>query len=105
MQDPAVLKQRAKVNLVRDDELAKLLPVRETVVEVELSDGSHLSQRVSAVRGTPPNPMARNEVIGKARDLIEPVLGRETSTHLIETIFEIENVTDVSSLRRLLQRG
>ena len=31
MQDPAVLKQRAKVNLVRDEELAKLLPVRETV--------------------------------------------------------------------------
>jgi 2-methylcitrate dehydratase PrpD len=105
MQDPAVLKQRAKVNLVRDEELAKLLPVRETVVEVELSDGTHLSERVSAVRGTPRNPMTRNEVIGKARDLIEPVLGRETSTHLIETVFEIENVTEVRSLRRLLQRG
>jgi 2-methylcitrate dehydratase PrpD len=105
MQDPAVLKQRAKVNLVRDEELAKLLPVRETVVEVELSDGTHLSQRVSAVRGTPRNPMTRNEVTGKARDLIEPVLGRETSTHLIETVFEIENVTEVRSLRRLLQRG
>jgi 2-methylcitrate dehydratase PrpD len=105
MQDPAVLKQRAKVNLVRDEELAKLLPLRETVVEVELSDGTNLSERVSAVRGTPRNPMTRNEVIGKARDLIEPVLGRETSTHLIETIFEIESVTEVSSLRRLLQRG
>ena len=34
MQDPAVLKERAKVNLVRDEELAKLLPVRETVVEI-----------------------------------------------------------------------
>ena len=105
MQDAAVLKERAKVTLVRDEELAKLLPVRETVVEVELSDGTHLSQRVSAVRGTPRNPMTRNEVTGKARDLIEPVLGRETSTHLIETVFEIENVTEVRSLRRLLQRG
>jgi 2-methylcitrate dehydratase PrpD len=105
MQDPAVLKQRAKVNLVRDEELAKLLPVRETVVEVELSDGTHLSERVSAVRGTPRNPMTRNEVIGKARDLIEPVLGRETSAHLIETVFEIENVTEVRSLRRLLQHS
>jgi 2-methylcitrate dehydratase PrpD len=52
MQDPIVLKQRAKVNLVRDEELAKLLPVRETVVEVELSDGTQLSERVSAVRGS-----------------------------------------------------
>jgi hypothetical protein len=49
--------------------------------------------------------MTRNEVIGKASDLIEPVLGRETSTHLIETVFEIEDVTEVRSLRRLLQHG
>jgi 2-methylcitrate dehydratase PrpD len=47
MQDAAVLQQRAKVNLVRDDELAKLLPARETVVEIDLNDGTHLSERVS----------------------------------------------------------
>jgi 2-methylcitrate dehydratase PrpD len=105
MQDPAVLKQRTKVNLSRDDELAKLLPVRETVVEVELQDGTKLSERVSAVRGTPRNPMTRDEVIGKARDLTAPVLGRDTSTRLIETVFDIEKVTEVRGLRRLLQRG
>ena len=106
MQDVAVLKQRAKVNLVRDEELAKLLPARETVVEIELMDGTQLfSERISAVRGTPRNPMTRNEVIAKARDLTAPVLGRDTSTRLIETIFEIEKVTEVRGLRRLLQRG
>jgi len=105
MQDPAVLQQRAKVNLVRDDELAKLLPVREAVVEIELQDGAKLSERVSAVRGTPRNPMTRDEVIAKARDLTAPVLGRDTSTRLIETVFDIEKVTEVRSLRRLLQRG
>jgi 2-methylcitrate dehydratase PrpD len=105
MQDPAVLKQRAKINLVRDDELAKLLPVREAVVEIELQDGTKLSERVSAVRGTPRNPMTRDEVIAKARDLTAPVLGRDTSTRLIETVFDIEKVAEVRSLRRLLQRG
>src|SRR2546429_2562053 len=95
MQDPAVLNERAKVNLVRDEELAKLLPVRETVVEIDLADGTHLSERVSAVRGTPRNPMTRNEVIEKARDLTVPVLGPDQSTRLIETIFAIESVTDV----------
>jgi 2-methylcitrate dehydratase PrpD len=105
MQDPAVLKQRAKVNLVRDDELAKLLPARETVVEVELTDGTHLSERVSAVRGTPRNPMTRNEVIDKARDLMTPVLGRDNTARLTDTIFAIEKVTEVRALRRLLQRG
>lgn len=105
MQDAAVLKQRSKVNLVRDEELAKLLPVRETVVEIELNDGSKLSERVSAVRGTPRNPMGRSEVIDKARDLIAPVLGRDPTTRLIDTIFDIEKMTDTRSLRRLLQRS
>ena len=105
MQDAAVLKQRGKVNLVRDEDLAKSLPVRETVVEVELSDGSRLSERVSAVRGTPRNPMTRAEVIEKARDLTMPVLGRETSARLIDTIFNIEAVAEIRNLRRLVQHG
>jgi len=105
MQDAAVQKQRAKVNLVRDEELAKLLPLRETVVEIEFNDGKRLSERVSAVRGTTRNPMGRDEVIDKARDLITPVLGRESCTRLIETVLEIEKLTEIRSLRRLLQRG
>ena len=105
MQDPAALRQRAKVNLVRDEELAKFLPLREAIVEIELNDGTRLSERVSAVRGTPRNPMARAEVIEKAGDLIVPVLGRDSSKRLIEAVFAIEAVTDVRSLRRLLQHG
>ncbi len=105
MQDAATLKQRAKVNLVKDEELAKLLPARETVVEIELNDGTKLSERISAVRGTPKNPMSRNEVTDKARDLIAPVLGREPAMRLIEAVFAIEGQTDIRGLRKLLQRG
>jgi 2-methylcitrate dehydratase PrpD len=105
MQDPATLRQRAKVDLVRDEELAKLLPVRVAIVEIDLADGSRLSERVSAVRGTPRNPMSRTEVTDKARDLMAPVLGRETCDRLIETVFKIETVPDVRQLRPLLQRG
>ena len=105
MQDAATLRQRAKVNLVRDEELAKLLPVRVAIVEIELTDGTLLSERVSAVRGTPRNPMSRTEVIDKARDLIAPVLGPETSARLMETVFAIEAVTNIRKLGPLLQRG
>ena len=105
MQDAATLRERAKVNLVYDEELAKLLPVRVTVVEIELGDGSLLTERITAVRGTPRNPMTRAEVIDKARDLTAPVLGRDKSDKLIETVFAIESVTDIRSLRPLLQRG
>jgi 2-methylcitrate dehydratase PrpD len=104
IQDAAALRQRAKVSLVHDEELAKLLPVRVAVVEIELTDGPRLSERVSAVRGTPRNPMSRAEVIEKARDLTAPILGREKSERLIETVYAIETVTDLRSLRPLLQR-
>ena len=40
MRDPAVLRQRAKVALVGDDELEKLLPKRVAIVEVTLADGT-----------------------------------------------------------------
>jgi 2-methylcitrate dehydratase PrpD len=104
MQDPAVLRQRAKVNLVRDEELAKFLPVRVAVMDVELVDGTLLSERVSAVRGTPRNPMTRGEVADKAVDLIAPVLGRERAALLNETVFAIETLPDVRRLGSLLRR-
>jgi 2-methylcitrate dehydratase PrpD len=105
MQEPAVLLQRAKVNLVRDEELSKVLPLRVTIVEIDLTDGNRLSERVAAVRGTPRNPMSRAEVIEKARDLIVPILGRKTSERLIETVFAIEGMADIRKLQSLLQRG
>jgi 2-methylcitrate dehydratase PrpD len=105
MQDANALRQRAKVALVRDEELTKLLPVRVAIVEIELTDGAQLSERVEAVRGTPRNPMSRSEIIEKARNLIAPVLGRAKSERLIETVYAIETITDIRKLRPLLQRG
>ena len=79
--------------------------MRITIVEIELTDGSILTERISAVRGTPRNPMSRAEVIGKARDLIAPVLGRDSAARLIETVYAIETVQDVRALRPLLRRA
>jgi 2-methylcitrate dehydratase PrpD len=105
MQDPAVLRQRAKVQLIPDEELQRRLPAREAIVEVTLADGTKLNDHVTAVRGTIENPMTRDEVIAKARDLITPILGASTTTKLIQTVFEIEKVKSVRELRPLLQRA
>jgi len=75
------------------------------IVEVTLNDGSKLSDRVEAVRGTVRNPMTRTEVVDKARDLTGPVLGSATAGKLIETLLSIESVKDVRTLRPLLQRA
>jgi 2-methylcitrate dehydratase PrpD len=105
MQDPTILRERAKVSLVGDQELAKLLPARVTIVDVELTDGTHILERIAAVRGTPRNPMSRTEVMEKARDLTAPVIGQQKSERLIETVYAIETMTSIRSLRPLLQRA
>ena len=105
MQDPDVLRQRAKVQLVPDEELEKLLPVRVAIVEVTLKDGTQLSERVEHVRGTPENPMSHEEVVAKARDLMSPVLGAEGSSRLIERLMALENLKDIRELRPLLQHS
>src|SRR5207237_566683 len=75
MQDPAVLRQRAKVEVVADPPIDARRPRREAIVELTLADGAQLSEWIRDVRGTAENPMTRDEVVAKARDLITPVLG------------------------------
>ncbi len=105
MQDAAVLRERAKIELAPDAELEKLLPKRVAVVEATLTDGTRFSERVEAVRGTPDNPMTREEVVAKARDLMGPILGTDASSKLIEKTLAIESVKDIRELRPLLQRA
>jgi 2-methylcitrate dehydratase PrpD len=105
MQDPAILRQRGKVQLVKDEELARFLPVRVAVVEVSLADGTTLTERVDAVRGTPRNPMTREEIVAKARDLVVPVLGADKTEKLVDAVYRLESLTNVRELRPLLQRA
>jgi 2-methylcitrate dehydratase PrpD len=105
MSDPAVLRVRAKVQLVGSDELEKLEPARQAIVEITLNDGTVLSDRVTAVRGTADNPMPRGEVITKCSDLIGPVLGKAKASQLIDAVMGIEALPDIRVLRGMLQKS
>jgi 2-methylcitrate dehydratase PrpD len=105
MKDPAVLRQRAKVELLSDPAIDARRPLRECIIDVTLNDGTVLHEYVKDVRGTTENPMPRAEVVGKARDLIAPVLGAAQTDRLITTLLAIESVKNVRELRPLLQRA
>jgi 2-methylcitrate dehydratase PrpD len=105
MHDPVILREKAKVELVGDEELEKLLPTRVGIVEIELTDGTQLNERVENARGTPENPMTRDEVVAKARGLMTPVLGAARASKLIDRLLDIDNVKNVRELRSLLQRA
>jgi 2-methylcitrate dehydratase PrpD len=104
MQDPAVLRERAKVQLVPDEELERLIPVRVAIVEVALADGTQLRERVDHVRGTPENPMTTVEVVAKAHELMTPILGPTACSKLIEQVLGLQDIEDIRELRLLLQK-
>ncbi len=103
MRDPRVLKLRAKVELLGDDELTRAMPSRQGIVELELADGRRLRHHAKAVRGTAENPMPRTEVEAKAYDLAAPVLGQRRARRLCEAILQAEAIRDVRELRPILK--
>lgn len=102
--DPAVLRERAKIQLLPDEDMERNPSRREALVEIVLNDGTQLSERVTSVRGTVENPMTREEVVAKAYDLIAPVIGQAPSSRLIDKLLGVENLKDIRELRPLLQR-
>jgi 2-methylcitrate dehydratase PrpD len=103
MRDARVLKLRAKIELLGDDELTRAMPSRQGIVELELADGRRLRHHAKAVRGTAENPMPRAEVEAKAYDLAAPVLGQRRARRLCESILQVEAMRDVRELRPLLK--
>ena len=104
MQDPAVLRERAKVEVVADPRIDARRPRREAIVELTLTDGTHLNEWVRDVRGTAENPMTRDEIVSKARDLITPVLGASACSALINRLLSLDTLRDIRELRPALQR-
>ncbi len=105
MKDAKVLAQRAKVNLISDENLNQFMPIRVAIVEVILKDGRRFSERVDAVRGTPRNPMTKVEVFDKALDLIGPVIGNAQSKELLAFVNSLEQQTNLNKLSYLLQKN
>jgi 2-methylcitrate dehydratase PrpD len=105
MKDPAVLRQRAKVDVVADPRIDARRPRREAIVELTLVDGTQLTEWVRDVRGTTENPMTRDEVVEKARDLIAPVLGTAACSVLVDRLLSLETLRNIRELRPALQRS
>jgi 2-methylcitrate dehydratase PrpD len=103
MQDPTILALRQKIRVLPSDELLNARPRRQAIIEVDTRDGKRYSHRVVAVRGTADNPMERAEVEAKARDLMDPILGRKRTETLIASVRALCDVRSVALLRPLWQ--
>jgi 2-methylcitrate dehydratase PrpD len=102
MQDPAILRLRAMVQL--EAPAGRGGGPRLPLLEISLADGMRLVQDAGPVLGTAENPMTRDQLVAKCRDLMTPVLGAASSMRLIDRVLEIERAKDIRELRPLLQR-
>ena len=106
MKDPKVIELRRRVEFYGDDELQRAyrapVPSRQAIVELRLRDGRTLYHHTKAVRGSTQNPMSRQDVDDKCFALFAPMLGRKRARKLIDTVWNIERVRNVRTLRPLL---
>ena len=103
MQDPKVQALRKKVTLIGDPAMQKVMPSRQGIVTLTLRNGRKLRHHTKAVRGTAQNPMTRAEVDEKCYHLLAPVLGKSRARKLVDTVWALEKVKDVRTLRALLR--
>jgi 2-methylcitrate dehydratase PrpD len=96
--DPRVQELKQRVELIFDEELERTGPRFQGLVEVCLKNGRSVREHVANCRGRPENPMSPEEVERKAAWLMEPVLGKKRSDHIIESMRRIETLPNVRDL-------
>jgi 2-methylcitrate dehydratase PrpD len=99
--DPAVLKMKKRIELKGSEALGRTRTT-QAIVEIVTRDGRRLKHHTKAVLGTAANPMSREQVADKSRDLLVPIMGARRTESLIESVWDIERIGDMRKLRRLL---
>ncbi len=98
IQDPELRAFHDKVEMVLDPEIDAAYPRRWIgLVEVETTDGRHLTSRVEVPKGDPGNPLSRTEIEDKARRLaaFRDGASAEEIQRIIERAWNLDREPDV----------
>ena len=68
-----------------------------------LASGETLREHTQAVRGTPGNPMTRQELQEKSLELLAPVLGADQAARVCAAVWTLEELQDARQIAALLQ--
>jgi 2-methylcitrate dehydratase PrpD len=97
--DPQVAELRRRIVVSADPDAPE---GGQAHLTVRLKDGRVLEKHTPFVRGTPRDPMTMDEVVRKARGIMEPVM-REKTGPLIDALLSIGAEPDLSRLSSLLR--
>jgi len=72
-----------------------------SVIEVHLRNGDVIKGKSpEMVRGSPGNPLTREDLLAKFNDCVRETLGGDQEEKLIATVDSVETLTDVAELVR-----
>ena len=103
--DSEVQKLCKKVNIVFDDNLDEEFRknrIRAHVVNIYLSNGKHIYKRIEYPKGSSQNPLTREEVINKFKNLVIPVLKEDRTMNLLELFKKLSDLESLKDICYLL---
>jgi 2-methylcitrate dehydratase PrpD len=95
--DPAVERVMMRVTPEADASMG----IGAAHMTIRFADGRTLEERVSAARGTPANPLTRDEIEAKFRRLADVVLPAERVRRLVTALRGLPHLPDVSEVAAL----
>ena len=100
--DPKLVGLIQKISVTRNKELRAQYPeASPNDVRIELRSGKVLQKQVTYGRGHPKNPMTDREVEAKFLNLAHPILAEQRMKQVLEKMWHLEDVTELSSLLSL----
>lgn len=101
--DRNLLKLAKRVEVKVDPEIDKLTPEkRGASVEILMKGGGLFRWNVDNPRGEPEKPVNNEELRQKFKTLVNPVLGTNKASNIINTVKRLEKLKDVKVLTKLL---
>ena len=106
LKDEKVLDLARNMRVILDDEAVRAFsnPIHSEqhgTVEIELKNGKKVKERVTCAKGDSKNPMSEKEIFEKYKNLTEPIIGKEKSLRLLDKIWNIESISNLSNFFEL----
>ncbi|MBI2857808.1 MAG: MmgE/PrpD family protein [Chloroflexi bacterium] len=103
LRDPEIKKLARRVKLEIDPDVEAAYPLKRAIrVTIKLKNGKSVSHFTEGAKGTPEDPMNREEVTEKFTDLATTILPTQRASKIAKIVAALEDVKDVSELAKLM---
>jgi 2-methylcitrate dehydratase PrpD len=100
---PSIREKMQRVSVLYDGSMETEPRTEPAKVTITLKDGNSVDHYVEHVLGFPTRPMSHDDVEDKALELIVPVIGERRARILINTVWDIDKLNDISGIIPMLK--